>query len=327
MSTAATRSQFRTPEYWLALIAICVFSVCFYGLRAALLLALAVISAVLTDFFCLFLQNKPYGKADLSNVATAIILVLMFPATIPYRVVIISTVFAIAVGIHVFGSRGNYLFPPAAVGYLFALLWQKDAVLLAPQAGVYPPLFGGQETIVQSTISSKFNAEGLLPTGVFDLLIGNVVSPMGTGCLLLLAVIFLILLLRSSVSYWGCAGYLCGISILSVFGTIPSVYYLTVNMTVFSMIFLVSEPQISPKGRLSVLIGSMLTGMLTYYLVTVHVLEFAPVVAVMLTCPLWHLLADFEEHIMQRLDAMERDAQTELQECLTTEAEVPHEAE
>lgn len=331
MNTAATKIHFRTPEYWLSLIAVCVLSTCYYGLRAALVIGLAAFTAVLTDFFCLFLQNKSYRKVDFSNVAAAIIMVLMFPATVPCTVVVISSVFTMAVGVHVFGSRGNYLFPPAAVGYLFALLCWKDEVLLAPQAGVHPLLFGNQNLIVQSTMSSRFNSEGILPVGLMDILIGNVISPMGTGCILLLAVILVVLLLRGSISYWGCAGYLLGISILSVFGPIPGLLCLTVNMVSFSLIFLIGDSLIVPKGRLSVLFGSIATGMLTYYLMTVYALEYAPVVAVMLTCPLWHALAEIEERIEKKLDKInlsdKQGSILDVQANMLTEVEVPHETE
>ena len=328
MSTAATKSQFRTPEYWLALIAVCVLSIFYFGMRAAIVIGLACVTAVLTDFFCLFLQNKSYRKADISNIAAPIVMVLMFPATIPYSVVVFSTIFTVAVGTHVFGSRGSYLFPPAATGYLFALLCWKDDVLYAPHAGVHPLLYGSQETIIQSTMSSEFNADGILPVGIFDILIGNVVSPMGTGSILLLAVILFVLLLRSSLSVWSVAGYLFGLSFLANFGRIPALHYLAVNMVVFSMIFLVGDAMVIPKGRLSLLLGSILTGMLTYYLMDECALEYAPVVAVMLTCPLWHALADIEERLDAKFDAMEREAAQEMmQDVVPAETEVLHETE
>lgn len=62
-------------------------------------------------FFCLFLRGRSYRLVDLSNIANALLLVLMFPATIPFSIVILSTVFAVAVGAHVFGCRKDLLFP------------------------------------------------------------------------------------------------------------------------------------------------------------------------------------------------------------------------
>ena len=328
MNSAATKPHFRSPEYWLALGAVCLVSLCFYGLRAALIIGIATVTAVLTDFFCLFLQNKSYRKVDIANIAPPIVMALMFPSSVSYPVVVLSTVFTVAVGIHVFGSRRNYLFPPAAVGYLFALLCWRDELLNAPHAGVHLPMFGSHEGVLQSTLSSRFNHEGVFAAETFDILIGNVASPMGTGCILLLAVILLVLLFRSSVSCWGVAGYLFGITFLANFGNIPALYYLPVNMVIFSMIFLVGDTLVIPNGRLSVLFGSTLTGMLTYYLMAAHALEYAPVVAVMLTCPLWHALAEIEERIGQKLDAMELAAKQEMmQDGVPTDVEVLHETE
>ncbi len=331
MSTVTTGRRLRSPEYWLALIAVCLVSVFYYGIRAAAVIGLAVVTAVLVDFFCLFLQNKSYKKADLSNIAAAIVMVLMFPATVSYAVVVISTVFTVAVGIHVFGSRGNYLFPPAAVGYLFALLCWKDEILLFPQAGNHLQLIGNENAVLQNSLSSVFNAEGMLGMDPFDLLIGAVYSPMGTGCILLLVVVLVILLIRRSVSYWSTAGFLFGISFLATFGRIPVWQYASVNMVLFSTVFLVGDTMAMPKGRLSVLFGSILTGMLTFYLMVQHGLEYAPVVSVMLTCPVWYGLAEIEERIGRKLDAMEfadkQKAAASDAEAFIGETEAVHETE
>ncbi len=331
MNTVATGRRLRSPEYWIALIAVCLVSVFYYGIRAAAVLGLAVVTTVLVDFFCLFLQNKSYKKADLSNIAAAVIMVLMFPATVPYAVVIISTVFTVAVGIHVFGSRGNHLFPPAAVGYLFAVLCWKDEILRFPQAGNHLPLFDSEDVILQSSLSSVFNAEGMLRTDLLDLLIGAVHSPMGTGCILLLLVVLVILLVRRSVSYWSTVGFLFGMSFLAMFDRTPIWQYASVNMVLFSTVFLVGDIMAMPKGRLSVLFGSMLTGAFTFYLVVRYGLEYAPVVSVVLTYPIWYGLAEIEERIGRKLDAMEladkqRTADTDA-EAIIGETEAEHETE
>jgi len=305
LSTVAAERRVRMPEYWLALSAVCLVRVFYYGISAAAVIGLAAVTAVLTDFFCLFLQNRSYKKVDLLHIASAIIMTLMFPASIPYHIVILSTVFAVAVGIHVFGSRGNYLFPPAAVGYLFALTCWKEALLVFPQAGEPLALFGNTDIVLHQSLSSVFHAEGLLQIDLLDLLIGAVYGPMGTGCILLLAIILVLLLLRRTISYWACLGFLFGITSLSMFSTTPMWQYLSVNMVLFSMIFLVGDMFAMPKGRISALFGSMLTGMLTFYLMTKQGLEYAAVISVMLTCPIRYAFAEIEERIGKKLDAME----------------------
>lgn len=283
--------RLRQPEYWLCLCAVCLVGICYYGIRAAAVIGLAAVTAVLTDFICLFLRNKSYKMPDLSNAAAAVVMVLMFPATIPYSIVILSTVFTVAVGIHVFGSRGDYLFPPPAVGYLFALICWKNELLQFPPAGESLALFGNDAVALHESLSSAVNADGYLRTELLDLLLGTVYTPMGTGCLMLLLVALVIMIARKCVSAWGCLGYAFGITMFAAFGSQPPIQMFIVNMVLFSMIFLVGDIAMMPQGRLTVFIGALVTGMLTSFLVIRFQLEYAPVIAVMLSSPVWLALA------------------------------------
>ncbi len=302
MNTIMQERRTRRPEYWIVLASVCMIAIFYYGIRAAAVMGLAAVTAVLTDFFCLFLQGRAYRTADLSNAASAVILVLMFPATIPYSIVILSTVFMTAVGIHAFGSRGHYLFPPAAVGYLFALLCWRHEVLQFPAAGEPLALFGN-EAAVQPSLSSVLLTERMLKTDMLDLLLGAVPTPMGTGCILLLTVGLLVLLMRRCISYWAFLGFMLAMTICSIFGQIPMALPLTANMLVFSMMFLVSDMAAPLQGSFSVLAGSFITGVMTWFLLEQYQLEYAVIPAIMLTCPVWQLLALAEASAQRRREA------------------------
>ena len=293
----------RRPEYWIVLVSICMMSVFFYGIRAAAVMGLAAVTAVLTDFFCLFLQGKAYRTADLSNAAAAVIMVLMFPATIPYSIVILSTVFMITVGIHAFGSRGDYLFPPAAVGYLFALLCWKHEVLQFPEAGQPLALFGNDAAVTPS-LSSAILTERVLKMDVLDLLTGAAPSPMGTGCILLLAVGLLVLVCRRCVSYWAFLGFVFSITMLSMWGVIPAAVLFSANMLLFALMFLIGDMAAPLQGSFSVLCGSLITGMLTWVLLEQYHLEYAVIIAVLLTSPVWQLLAAMEKSRQEKRAAL-----------------------
>lgn len=291
MSTQVNERTMRRPEYWIALCSVCLVSVLYYGIRAAAVMGLAAVTAVLTDFVCLFLQNRSYKTADLSNAAAAVIMTLMFPASIPYSIVILSTVFAIAVGVHIFGSRGTYLFHPSAVGYLFALLCWKHEVLQFPKAGEHLALFGNDHAALQPSLSSTFFEEGTIRTDTLDLLLGAVSTPMGTGCLLLLLFAMLILLFRRCISVHACIGYFLGISLIAITSAYTPLQLCAVNMVLFAAVFLAADPAIIKGEALTQSLGGIVTGMVTCYLILVHHLEYAPVIAVLLSCPVWHALA------------------------------------
>lgn len=298
MTPAKTDHRLRKPEYWLSLTAIALIAVCYYGIRAAAVFGLAAVTAVLTDFICLFLQNKSYKAMDLSNAAAAVIMAMMFPASIPYSIVLISTVFAIAVGVHVFGSRGHYLFHPAAVGYLFALLCWKHEVLQFPASGQMLQLFGNGDISLQPSVSAAFAADGRLHADKLDLFIGAVRSPMGTGCIFLLIVVLVIQSIRKSISLYGIIGYLSAFSIFCVIDG-QNVFPLCIfHMILFGGIFLVSDTAMIPEEPLCAMAASFTAGALTYYLAAYMGLEYAPAAAMILICPLWQILREHGEKVL-----------------------------
>lgn len=308
MSPASNDRRLQKPEYWLSLTAVALIAVCYYGIRAAAVFGLAAVTAVLTDFICLFLQNKSYKAMDLSNAAAAVVMAMMFPASIPYSVVLLSTVFAVAVGVHVFGSRGHYLFHPSAVGYLFALLCWKHEVLQFPSAGTMLRLFGNTDISLQPSISAAFAADGRIHADRLDLFIGAVQSPMGTGCILLLLVILVIQCVRGSISMYGMIGYLSSIAVCGFIGG-QTIYPLCVfHMILFGGIFLVSDTAVIPREPVCAMAASFAAGALTYYFAAHMGLEYAPAAAILLVSPLWKFLHRHSEKLLSQDDAVPEEA-------------------
>ena len=298
MSRFKSTRPMRRPEFWCVLIALSLVSVCYYGLRAAAVYGLAIVTAVATDLLCLFLQSRPYRWIDLSNVANAVILAMMLPATIPYSIVILGTVFMVAVGTHVFGSRRDYLFPPPAVGYLFILLsWRKE-LRQFPQVGVRLALFGNDVELSPS-LSSAYNATRLLTGERYDLFLGIGANAMATGCILLLTVCFFVLLFRRQVSLWASVGYLFGIAMMLLPGGFRPDALLMTNMIVFALLFLVADPCVMPCRSILAYPAAAATSFLMMYLIITFQMEDAPVIAVMLTVPLWHAFAKLETRLFK----------------------------
>ncbi len=316
MSEIVNERRIRRPEFWVSLAAICLVSVFYYGIRAAAVIGLAAVTAVLTDFVCLFLQNKSYRVMDLSNAAAAVVMALMFPATIPYSIVILSTIFAVAVGIHVFGSRKNYLFPPSAVGYLFALICWQHEVLRFPPAGQRLALFGNENVPLRDSLSHTLLQNGVLNEEPLDLLLGAVSTPMGTGCILLLLAVFAVLLVRRAVSFWACLGFSLGVSMMAMFGIQPIVQLWAASMLLFAMIFLIGDHAVMPIRTFWAFPACLVTGLLTGFLLVFMGLEYAPVIAVMLSCPVWQAFRTAEKTYLRHMEAL--DAAERMQQLRKT---------
>lgn len=289
MSAAQLQGR-KGMEYWLVLMAVAAMSIFYYGIRAAAVIGLACITAVLTDFICLFLRGIPYRRENLSDIGTAVILVLMFPATVPYSIVILSTAFAVAVGTNLFGSPQDQLFPPAALGYLFAVISWRNEILSFPKAGQFLPLFGN-DAALHDSLSSVFNAQGSYAAGSLDVWLGAVYGPMGTGCLLLLVIGLAVLLIRRNISFWGTLGFCFGAVAMARWVGMNPAKLLATNMLLFAMLFLVGDKSVLLTRSLFSLLCGAFTGFFTVFLISRFHVEYAVITAVILSCPVWRGIA------------------------------------
>jgi electron transport complex protein RnfD len=104
---------------FLALLPVTVFAVYAFGTGAALVLATAVASCMLTEhLLCRFMQ-KPSTVGDWSVAITGLLYGLTLPPELPLWMVVVGAVFAVAVGKFLFGGLGSNAFNPALVGRAF----------------------------------------------------------------------------------------------------------------------------------------------------------------------------------------------------------------
>jgi len=297
MSNASSCQRPRKIEYWVFLACMIAIGICYYGIRAGAVYGLSAFTAILTDFVCLFLEKRSYKLVDLANIGMAVTMSMMFPATVPYSIVILSTIFAITIGSHVFGYRKGYLFPPPAIGYLFALFCWKDEILQFPETGEKLPLFHYQAELSNS-MSHILLTENEIHESWSNILMGTIPAPMGTGCIVMLLVGMIVLLSRKQLSLWACLGYILGVSVCSFFTPISMYAVLVSCMSLFTMIFLVADPLIMPCKSIMAYIGAFITAMFSCYLITFNHLEYAPVVSVVISIPLWQWLTKVEESFL-----------------------------
>jgi electron transport complex protein RnfD len=94
----------------------------YFRLRAFVLIATCVISAVVTEWLCNVIRRKPNpleSLGDFSAVVTGIILALSVSPRLPVWAAVIGSAFSIAIGKMVFGGLGGNIFNPAMVGRAF----------------------------------------------------------------------------------------------------------------------------------------------------------------------------------------------------------------
>ena len=95
-----------------------------FGLGVLLNLTIAIITALIAEYFVLKLRGLPVKLfiTDGSAVVAASLLALSIPSIAPWWVIIIGTLFTIIVAKHMYGGLGSNLFNPAMVGYAVLLI-------------------------------------------------------------------------------------------------------------------------------------------------------------------------------------------------------------
>ncbi len=145
----------------LALVPALMASVYFFGINALLLTIYSVIAAVLTEAIIQKFRGKPISISDGSAVVTGILLAFNLHSASPWWLVVVGSVFSIAIGKHIFGGLGNNPMNPALLGRAFLLAswptlttsgWPKTA--LNSINGISPDIIPATYTKAQSLITT-----------------------------------------------------------------------------------------------------------------------------------------------------------------------------
>ena len=97
----------------IALLPCAVAGICFFGLSAAIVIAVAVISAVAAEFIWQKLAHQKVRVGDCSAALTGLLLALCISPATPWWVVMIGSFFAIIVVKQLFGGVGDNFLNPA----------------------------------------------------------------------------------------------------------------------------------------------------------------------------------------------------------------------
>lgn len=232
----------------IALVPAAFMSIVYFGLRAVLIIATAIIAAVLGEYLFERIVKRNNTISDLSAAVTGLLLALNMPPTVPLWMVAVGSLFAVVVVKQIFGGLGKNFMNPALGGRCFMLIawagamtqfiepFQADAVSCATQLA-----------IIKESMNST------LPS-MFDAFIGRTAGCIGETSAAALILGFLYLLCRKIVSI-----------------RIPLAYILTFAVLTFFFGFNSSDMSMATFTLYQVLSGGLLLGaffMATDYVTT-----------------------------------------------------------
>lgn len=145
----------------IALLPACVMGVVYFGLKALLILALALFSAVASEFIFLLIAGKTFKEIakefDYSSCVTGLLVGMTIGTNYPWYAPVFGSVFAIIVVKMLFGGTGKNLVNPAITGRIFIFMSFQSVVgaWLFPSVGA----IGGSSS---SVTTGATVLEGLL---------------------------------------------------------------------------------------------------------------------------------------------------------------------
>ena len=185
----------------IALVPAFAVSICSFGWSTIITTAISIAACVLTEWVIskFVLKVKP-TLLDCSAILTGLLLAFNLPANLPWWIVVIGAVVAIAIGKMTFGGLGQNPFNPALVGRVFLLISFPAQMTTWPRPLQFATSYLDAETgatplsvLKQMTKGGNMNVIDQLPN-LWDTFIGMMGGSLGEVCALALIVggIFLI---------------------------------------------------------------------------------------------------------------------------------------
>ncbi len=158
----------------IALVPATAAAVYFFGVRAALVIAVTTAASVLAEFVSNKIMKKPITIGDLSAAVTGLLLAFNLPPGIPLWVAAIGGVFAIVVAKQLFGGLGmNFINPALAARAFLMASWPVFMTTWTT------PMVDAVSSATPLAIIKSAEAAGATPPSIAQLFLGNVAGCLG----------------------------------------------------------------------------------------------------------------------------------------------------
>ena len=180
----------------LALAPAGIAGIVFFGSRTAVIIAVAVLTCVLTELLYEKMTNMQVTVGDWSAVVTGLLLAYNLPATVPIWLVVVGSVIAILLVKMLFGGIGSNFMNPALTAR--AVLFVSWGSLM----GSYPATrFMENVDAVSAATPLSLLSDNLSSVSITDLLLGNVAGVLGETCKIALILGGVYLIVRKIVDW------------------------------------------------------------------------------------------------------------------------------
>ncbi|MDP3387056.1 MAG: RnfABCDGE type electron transport complex subunit D [Eubacteriales bacterium] len=246
----------------IALVPALIASIYFFGITAAVTVALSIGSAVGTEALIQKITKQRVTINDLSAVITGLLVGFNLPPATPWWIPVIGSIVAIAIGKQVFGGIGNNFINPALAGRAFLVAsWPVQMT-----AWVNP---GSVDTVTAATPLALLKASSETIQPLTDVILGRIPGSLGETSAILLLIGGAYLLYRKVISWRIPVAYIGTVALIayvtSSFNLTHTAYHIFGGGLMLGAIFMATDYSSSPvtnKGKILFGIGAGLLTMI-----------------------------------------------------------------
>jgi electron transport complex protein RnfD len=249
----------------IALIPASVAGIYFFGLRAAVLIAVTVISCVGFEYLTRKAMKRNNTVGDLSAAVTGLLLALNVPPTLPLWMAVVGSFFAIVVVKQLFGGIGQNFVNPALAARAFLV------ISYGTRMTSWTPALAKSAEIDAATFATPLGAlkEGGQLPNLLDMFLGKIGGSMGETSALALIIGGIYLLVRGVISwhipvvYIGTAGLFAWILGPNGMFTGDPLFHILAGGLMIGAIFMATDYTTSPMTTKGMAIYAVGCGILT----------------------------------------------------------------
>ena len=250
----------------LSLMPALIFGIAHFGVRALIVTVVCILAALVSELAANKFIFKDNRELDGSAFVTGMLLAMTLPASVPYWLAALGSVFAIIVVKAFSGGLGQNIFNPALAARAFMLmLWPVGMVRYFATDG----WFGGMDAVTGATPLHHMVMPALPEQSLLDMFLGNTPGSIGevSAALLILGGAYLvwkkIISLRIPVAYLGTVAVLTLIFHKTDSALLWMSYSLLSGGVVLGAIFMATDYATSPVTGLGQIIYGIGCGVLT----------------------------------------------------------------
>ena len=202
-----------------ALLPAAIWGVYAFGLRAAAIILLSTVSAVLFEFLAQKILKKKVTVSDFSAAVTGLLIGMNLSPTVPLWLPVVGSFFAIVVVKQLFGGIGKNIVNPALAARVFMFAWPQRMgafVGFEERISSLSVNFAEYDAVSSATPLAALK-QGALPTDAtyFDMFLGKTGGAIGEISALLLILGGLYLLFSKVITWHIPAAYIGTVAALS----------------------------------------------------------------------------------------------------------------